>query len=78
MLIVDSKGVIVDLVNAEDVGDGVEFHEGIISPGFINCHCHLELSHLKEKIPKQTGLIDFLLKIKIFSLIAKLLSIFFE
>ena len=44
-------------------GDSVEFYDGIISPGFINCHCHLELSHLKGKIPKHTGLIDFLLKI---------------
>ena len=63
MLIVDSKGVIVDLVNAKEAGDNVEFYDGIISPGFINCHCHLELSHLKGKIPKHTGLIDFLLKI---------------
>ena len=31
-----------------------------ISPGFVNCHCHLELSHLKNVIPPNTGLIDFL------------------
>ena len=29
----------------------IEQLEGIISPGFINAHCHLELSHLKNKIP---------------------------
>lgn len=34
--------------------------EGIIVPGFVNTHCHLELSHLKGKIPKHTGLISFL------------------
>ena len=29
-------------------------------PGLINCHCHLELSHLKNVIPPHTGLIEFL------------------
>jgi aminodeoxyfutalosine deaminase len=38
----------------------VEFHNGIIIPGFINCHCHLELSHLKDDIPGGTGLAKFL------------------
>ncbi|MEI9958625.1 MAG: amidohydrolase family protein [Ferruginibacter sp.] len=34
-----------------------------LSPGFINAHCHLELSHLKERIPEKTGLVDFVFKI---------------
>lgn len=34
--------------------------QGIIVPGFVNAHCHLELSHLKGKIPKQTGLVPFI------------------
>ncbi|MFH0841354.1 MAG: amidohydrolase family protein [Bacteroidota bacterium] len=38
----------------------VEFFNGIIIPGFINCHCHLELSHLKGAIPKHSGLGEFL------------------
>src|SRR5690606_10267206 len=43
------------------LGDvSIEKHEGIIVPGFINCHCHLELSHLHNKIPRNTGLINFL------------------
>ncbi|HQG62600.1 MAG TPA: amidohydrolase family protein [Bacteroidales bacterium] len=42
----------------------VEFYNGIIIPGFVNCHCHLELSHLKGKIPAGTGLADFITKIR--------------
>ncbi|HOF21079.1 MAG TPA: amidohydrolase family protein [Bacteroidales bacterium] len=37
-----------------------EFYNGIIIPGFVNCHCHLELSHLKGTIPAGKGLGPFL------------------
>lgn len=33
---------------------------GIIVPGFINSHCHLELSHLHQIIPRNQGLIPFI------------------
>lgn len=33
---------------------------GWLIPGFINMHCHLELSHLKGKIPKGTGMAGFI------------------
>lgn len=36
-----------------------EKYEGIICPGFINAHCHLELSYLKGKVAKHTGLHGF-------------------
>ncbi|HTN47367.1 MAG TPA: amidohydrolase family protein [Flavipsychrobacter sp.] len=35
-------------------------YEGILCPGFVNAHCHLELSHMKGVIPRHTGLIPFL------------------
>jgi len=38
----------------------VEFHNGIIIPGFVNCHCHLELSHMRNVIPQGVGLAEFL------------------
>ena len=41
----------------------IEHFDGIICPGFINAHCHLELSHLKNAIPKHTGIVDFGLEI---------------
>jgi cytosine/adenosine deaminase-related metal-dependent hydrolase len=40
--------------------DSVEFHNGIIIPGFVNCHCHLELSHMMDLIPPKSGLAEFL------------------
>jgi cytosine/adenosine deaminase-related metal-dependent hydrolase len=42
----------------------VEFHNGIIIPGFVNCHCHLELSHMKGAMPQGMGLGDFIEKIR--------------
>lgn len=35
-------------------------YEGIISPSFVNAHCHLELSHLHGKIPRGTGMAGFI------------------
>ena len=36
------------------------YYNGIIIPGFVNCHSHLELSHMKDSVPEQTGLGGFL------------------
>ena len=60
ILITDEAGIVQDIVAIADAGDDVQQLSGILSPGLINCHCHLELSHLKSVIPPHTGLIDFL------------------
>jgi cytosine/adenosine deaminase-related metal-dependent hydrolase len=39
---------------------GATHYEGILCPGFVNAHCHLELSHMKGVIPRHTGLMRFL------------------
>jgi cytosine/adenosine deaminase-related metal-dependent hydrolase len=56
VIVTDVKGTIQDVVSLSEAGDGVEHYEGILSPGFINCHCHLELSHMKGVIPEHTGM----------------------
>lgn len=63
VLITDQKGTILDLISLEDAGDDVQHFRGILSPGFINAHCHLELSHMRGLIPEHTGLTGFILKI---------------
>lgn len=60
VLITGDNGVILDIVTTEEAGDDIQTFHGILSPGLINCHCHLELSHLKNVIPPHTGLIEFL------------------
>ncbi len=60
VLIIDDSGRIEDIVAFSTAGDDIQSFSGILSPGLINCHCHLELSHLKNVIPPHTGLIEFL------------------
>ncbi len=58
----DDQGTILNIRPSrlhEQEEEQLEFYSGIIVPGFINVHCHLELSHLKGKIPKNTGLTSF-------------------
>ena len=60
VLITDESGIIQKTLPANEAGDDIQQLSGIVTPGFVNCHCHLELSHLKNVIPPHTGLIDFL------------------
>lgn len=67
VIVLDNSGSIVDII---DQGDSVkelhstEFHNGIIVPGFVNAHCHLELSHLKGVLNKSTGIAGFVTQIR--------------
>ncbi|MBS4065905.1 MAG: amidohydrolase family protein [Chitinophagaceae bacterium] len=60
VLVTTNEGTVEAIVSTTDAGDDVESFNGILTPGLINCHCHLELSHLKNVIPPHTGLIEFL------------------
>ena len=60
VLVVNDNGLIENITITENVeSTNIEHFEGIVSPGFINTHCHLELSHLKNIIKHHTGIVDF-------------------
>jgi cytosine/adenosine deaminase-related metal-dependent hydrolase len=60
-LVIDDFGILKDIVKKTEIqGSEIEHYEGIIAPGFVNAHCHLELSHLFSQIDPKTGLIEFL------------------
>ncbi|MEJ7626743.1 MAG: amidohydrolase family protein [Ferruginibacter sp.] len=63
VLITTAEGEIVDIVNERDAGNDIQTFKGVLCPGFINCHCHIELSYLKNKIAPHTGLVDFVLEV---------------
>ena len=63
VLVTDEDGVVKDIIPYDEAGDDVMYLEGILSPGFINCHCHLELSHMKGLIPQHTDMVDFLIQV---------------
>ncbi len=62
VLITDESGEVEGFARAADHPDAA-YYPGTISPGFINTHCHLELSWMKGHIPAGTGMIDFLLRV---------------
>jgi cytosine/adenosine deaminase-related metal-dependent hydrolase len=60
VLVLDEKSTIHDIITTNEVEkSNIEHFKGIITPGFINTHCHLELSHLKNVINQHTGIVDF-------------------
>jgi cytosine/adenosine deaminase-related metal-dependent hydrolase len=64
VLIVDGQGRVEALLPAAQVpAHQTETFRGVLMPGLINAHCHLELSHFKGLIPCGTGLVDFLMRV---------------
>lgn len=63
ILAVDEDGNVAAVYTAEEAAElNIRpgwVYEGILVPGFVNTHCHLELSHLKGQIPEHTGLLQF-------------------
>lgn len=59
VLVTDEKGKVYGIIPLADAGEDIRKVEGILCPGFVNAHCHLELSFLKGVIPTHTGLVSF-------------------
>jgi cytosine/adenosine deaminase-related metal-dependent hydrolase len=64
VLVLNDAGVIEAILPNADGLTGVEVLEGYLAPGFINSHCHLELSHLHNVLPEHTGIVDFILGVQ--------------
>lgn len=67
ILVLDDVGVVQNVLSPDDPNkpdiSQIERFEGVICPGFVNAHCHLELSHMKEVVSEKTGLPKFVMEI---------------
>jgi aminodeoxyfutalosine deaminase len=59
VVITDDNGKILALGTRAEHPDATRY-EGVLIPGFVNTHCHLELSHMRGKVNTGTGLIPFI------------------
>ena len=62
VLRISDNGKVLEIINNRSTvnPEVLEIFNGIICPGFVNAHCHLELSHLSETIVKHNGLLNFI------------------
>lgn len=61
VIVIDGEGKILEISTSENYDSAdLETYEGVITPGFINTHCHLELSHMKGLVDTGTGLLPFI------------------
>ncbi|MGM1430669.1 amidohydrolase family protein [Sphingobacterium lactis] len=57
----DDQGVVQGVYNPGEIDDQlIETFKGALIPGFVNAHCHIELSHMVGQLPQHTGLPAFL------------------
>ena len=58
---VDDSRTIIDIREVENLDSepSLEFFPGILIPGMVNLHCHLELSYLRGQIAEGTGFAGF-------------------
>ena len=60
IIVLNEKNNFVEFTSDTEIEKSkIEIHNGILCPGFVNAHCHLELSHLFKKIKPAQGLPAF-------------------
>jgi len=62
-LSLNTDGVIEEIGELREETESTEFYNGILCPGFVNAHCHIELSHLLGSFKQDTGMAGFIRQI---------------
>jgi len=57
-LTISDTGFITEILDTPS--QETQHFEGVLVPGFVNVHTHVELSHLKGCVPERKGLVTFL------------------
>ncbi len=63
VITLDDNGVITNIEkNVENIDSiaNLEFYNGVLIPGMVNCHSHIEYSYVKGMIPRGSGLPEFI------------------
>jgi cytosine/adenosine deaminase-related metal-dependent hydrolase len=63
VITLDDDGKIHKIGQLNEETESTEFYNGILVPGFVNTHCHIELSHLKGAFETGTGMTGFIKQI---------------
>ncbi len=63
MAVLDESGKVLEVRKLLKEEESVEFYDGILVPGFVNSHTHIELSHLLGKFERGSGMAGFIRQI---------------
>src|SRR5690606_41264058 len=63
---IEESGTVAGLFEENDLAlqsAKIEFYDGVLIPGLVNAHCHIELSHMLGKVERGGGLPKFLTQV---------------